>query len=108
MDEGENITGADPGFNDTDEEYFTLIDSSACVDSAGDLPSPAIACPLSYQYEKHQGIKPRTDDGSPDMGHLNDDIFSLMGSATGTDMLNRCCLTELKNIGEARGVSPGK
>jgi hypothetical protein len=60
------VLGATPGFTNVNEQDFSLVDTSNCLDRAGSLP--AVAEPPLFQYAKHQSLEPRFADGKPDLG----------------------------------------
>ncbi len=58
------VTGINPGFNDTNNEDFTLIYGSPCIDASGSFPSNITNYyPLDRQYVKHANSITRTQVG---------------------------------------------
>jgi len=59
------IVGSDPGFKDTANEDFTLLEGSVCIDTSGALPdSVQTKHPVQYEYVKHASMKNRALSGS--------------------------------------------
>ena len=59
------ILGTDPGFTNTAEEDFTLLDSSPCINQSGNLPAHIVNnYPLDKEYVKHANEKDRPLIGS--------------------------------------------
>jgi hypothetical protein len=69
IDDGGNITGDEPGFEDFTGQDFHLASSSVCRDAGGELAAQALAeNSVEYQYVMHTGAELRPVDGTLDMG----------------------------------------
>ncbi len=78
-DQGNNLTGADPLFEDFTNQIFRLQDNSPLIDK-GDV-IPAVLLPdynLSFEYLKHQDSETRLVAGSLDIGAFeNTSVLSI-------------------------------
>ena len=76
VDHGDNIEGADPGFEDFDSGDFAPRDGGACQDGAGPLgvevvPEHAAA----NHYVRHQMASIRRHDDAPDLGAVESGVI---------------------------------
>jgi hypothetical protein len=65
----DNLEGTDPDFVDFSSQDFHINTTSACQNSASDLPSSLLPDhDLIFQYVKHQGSENRPNDADLDIG----------------------------------------
>ncbi|MBN2493767.1 MAG: polysaccharide-degrading enzyme [Deltaproteobacteria bacterium] len=68
-DDGSNLTGEAPGFEDLASQDFHLAEGSACIDRGGALHPDVVPDHLpGRQYVRHQRSENRPDDGQADIG----------------------------------------
>jgi hypothetical protein len=68
-DDGSNLLGTDPLFEDRAGLELGLQATSAALDNALALPGAVLPeHAIAQQYVPHQGLEPRPDDGAPDLG----------------------------------------
>jgi hypothetical protein len=69
IDDGGNVTGETPGFEDFAAQDFHLASSSTCRDAGGELAAQVLPDnAVVYQYVRHAGAELRPVDGTLDIG----------------------------------------
>ncbi len=64
----DNIEANDPAFVDFSNAEYGLAAGSVCENAGTSIPAQLLPeYDLVYQYEKHQGHKPRSSDGNPNV-----------------------------------------
>jgi len=67
--QGENITGSDPLFENFNDQIFTLQTNSPVINKGGEIPASLLPDHnILYVYDKHQGFGSRNISGIIDIG----------------------------------------
>lgn len=96
--QGNNLTGTDPLFEDVAAQDFSLQGASPLINSGIQLPSSLLpAHDLTYQYLKHRDAVPRVFAGGPDIG-----AFEYMLTVSAVHLGNTSELSVYPNPASAR------